>query len=93
MSSGPIAAGHISVMKEEVCALAATVPSQEGLFIDATIGAGGHAEALLAEHPSWCCIGIDADPDACERTRARLTRLLIASCSSMGILMKSLPAL
>ncbi len=64
---------HVPVMLEEVCALAATVHPLS-LYIDCTLGAGGHAEALLSAHPQLCCIGIDADPEACARATARLSR-------------------
>jgi 16S rRNA (cytosine1402-N4)-methyltransferase len=60
-------------MLEEVCALAATVHPLS-LYVDCTLGAGGHAEALLEAHPQLCCIGIDADPEACARAAARLSR-------------------
>ncbi len=40
---------HEPVMVAEVVALFAPVP--EGLVIDATVGGGGHAEALLVAHP------------------------------------------
>ncbi len=63
---------HVPVMLKEVCVLAASVYPLS-LYIDCTLGAGGHAEALLSEHPQLCCIGIDADPDACARASARLS--------------------
>ncbi len=64
---------HVPVMLEEVCALAATVHPLS-LYVDCTLGAGGHAEALLEAHSQLCCIGIDADPEACARATARLSR-------------------
>ena len=34
-------------------------------YVDGTLGAGGHAEAVLREHPEIeCFVGIDQDPDA-----------------------------
>lgn len=40
-------------------------PETEGVFIDATVGAGGHAEAILAAGgPETRLIGLDQDPDA-----------------------------
>ena len=35
-----------------------------GVVVDATVGAGGHARALLAASPAMHLIGLDRDPDA-----------------------------
>ncbi len=44
-------------------------------FVDATLGAGGHAEALLKTHPEIeCLIGFDQDPSALSIAKARLKR-------------------
>lgn len=59
-------------MLDELRALAATVEPLK-LYIDCTLGAGGHAEALLSAYPELRCIGIDADPEACARASARLS--------------------
>ena len=47
---------------------------EDGLFIDATIGGGGHAEALLAAAPQRELVGIDRDQSAVEAVSARLKR-------------------
>jgi len=47
-------------------------PERGGLFVDCTLGSGGHAEAMLAADPSLHLIGIDRDPSAHERARQRL---------------------
>lgn len=45
-----------------------------GLFVDATVGLGGHSEALLEASPDARLIGIDRDPQALERAARRLER-------------------
>ena len=47
---------------------------RDGTIVDATVGLGGHAEALLERHPEVRLIGIDRDPEALERSRERLSR-------------------
>ena len=55
--------GHVSVLYEEV--LAWLEPRSGGCYIDATLGAGGHAKGLLtASHPDGWLLGLDADPGA-----------------------------
>lgn len=62
---------HVSVLLREV--VAAISPHSRGTYVDATLGAGGHAEALL-EIPGARVIGVDRDPRALEIARARLAR-------------------
>lgn len=53
---------HQSVMLEEVLQVLA---GQDGLYIDATFGRGGHSRALLARlGPDARLVGIDRDPQA-----------------------------
>jgi len=47
-------------------------PERGGLFVDATVGLGGHAEALLARGPAARLVGLDRDPEALRRAAARL---------------------
>ena len=49
-------------------------PGRGGLFVDATVGLGGHAEALLEASPDVQLVGIDRDPQALERAGRRLAR-------------------
>jgi 16S rRNA (cytosine1402-N4)-methyltransferase len=52
---------HVPVMTDEV--VAALRPERGGLFLDCTVGLGGHARALL-ERGATRLIGIDRDPAA-----------------------------
>ena len=62
---------HYSVLQQEV--LQYLVPPQgEGLFIDCTLGEGGHSELVLQENPGIKLVGIDADPHILEIARQRL---------------------
>lgn len=55
--------------------LEALAPRPGGHYIDANLGGGGHAEAVLeASAPNGRLLGIDADREAIERTRERLAR-------------------
>jgi 16S rRNA (cytosine1402-N4)-methyltransferase len=60
---------HIPVMTAEV--LAYLRPEQGGLFIDCTVGLGGHARALL-ESGATRLIGLDRDREALARARDTL---------------------
>lgn len=46
----------------------------DGTIVDATLGLGGHAEALLGRNAHVRLLGIDRDPDALERARERLAK-------------------
>jgi 16S rRNA (cytosine1402-N4)-methyltransferase len=63
--------GHLPVMPTEV--ILALSPHPGSFQIDATVGGGGHAIRILeAANPGGRLLGIDADPRAIERSRARL---------------------
>jgi 16S rRNA (cytosine1402-N4)-methyltransferase len=54
---------HVSVLYDEV--LAGLQPRPGGRYIDATLGAGGHAAGILrASAPNGRLLGLDADPEA-----------------------------
>ncbi|MCL7451643.1 MAG: 16S rRNA (cytosine(1402)-N(4))-methyltransferase RsmH [Anaerolineae bacterium] len=62
---------HIPVLAEEVLAGLEVQPG--GRYIDATLGAGGHAESILQHSaPDGKLLGLDADPDAVSFARERL---------------------
>ncbi|MDD5542028.1 MAG: 16S rRNA (cytosine(1402)-N(4))-methyltransferase RsmH [Acidobacteriia bacterium] len=61
---------HRPVLVEEV--LRYLVWRDDGLYVDATVGAGGHAEAILRSHPQARVLGIDADASAVDLARQRL---------------------
>ncbi|GLW12171.1 ribosomal RNA small subunit methyltransferase H [Microtetraspora sp. NBRC 13810] len=71
--SGAERGGHVPVMLGRVLDVLAPALSRPGpVVVDANLGLGGHAEALLAAHPSLHLIGIDRDPTAIERSTVRL---------------------
>src|SRR5690606_40093966 len=49
-------------------------PVPPGVVVDATLGGGGHAEALLDAHPHLSVLGLDQDPDAIAAASERLAR-------------------
>lgn len=61
---------HTPVMVEEVLHFLALRP--EGLYLDATLGTGGHAEAILARLTTGHLLGVDRDPMALEIAQERL---------------------
>lgn len=62
---------HQPVLLKEVMEQMVVRPG--GRYLDATLGGGGHAEALLrASGPDGRVLGLDADAEAVERVRARL---------------------
>jgi len=62
---------HASVMTEEV--LKYLEPRQEdSLFVDCTLGEGGHSEVMLDSFPRLRVVGIDADPDILAKAKSRL---------------------
>jgi 16S rRNA (cytosine1402-N4)-methyltransferase len=63
---------HEPVMVDELVAVFAPVPA--GTLLDATLGGGGHAEALLDSYPRLSILGLDRDEEALRAARRRLRR-------------------
>jgi 16S rRNA (cytosine1402-N4)-methyltransferase len=66
------AKAHISVLLHESMRLLR--PERGGLFVDATVGLGGHSEAILEVSEQAIVIGIDQDAAALESAKSRLAR-------------------
>ncbi len=72
--------GHIPVLLERCVALLApalTRAAADGsgaVLVDATLGAGGHAERFLEQFSGLRLIGLDRDPDALAIAERRLAR-------------------
>jgi 16S rRNA (cytosine1402-N4)-methyltransferase len=70
---GEPAPRHIPVMADRVLTLLEPALSAPGaVVVDATLGLGGHSEALLTAHPDLVLVGLDRDRNALERSAARL---------------------
>jgi 16S rRNA (cytosine1402-N4)-methyltransferase len=64
---------HVPVLLDRVVALVAPPLERPGaVLVDATLGLGGHTEAVLTRCPQAHVIGIDRDPHALDRSRERL---------------------
>ncbi len=66
-------AAHVPVLLAEALELLAVRPG--GLYVDGTVGLGGHAEAILDRSgPDGRLVGVDRDAETLDRARARLAR-------------------
>ena len=64
---------HVPVLLERVVALLdPAIADRPAVVVDATLGMGGHAEALLTAYPQLRLVGLDRDPEALRRSTARL---------------------
>jgi 16S rRNA (cytosine1402-N4)-methyltransferase len=71
-SGGGPEAPHRPVLLFEAVELLA--PERGGLFVDATLGLGGHSEAILDASPDTQVLGIDRDREAIRLASERLAR-------------------
>ncbi|HEY0172133.1 MAG TPA: 16S rRNA (cytosine(1402)-N(4))-methyltransferase RsmH [Pyrinomonadaceae bacterium] len=71
-SGGGPEAPHRPVLLFEAVGLLA--PERGGLFVDATLGLGGHSEAILEASPDTRVVGIDLDREAIRLASERLAR-------------------
>jgi len=74
---------HRPVLYQEI--IHALQPRRDGLYVDATIGAGGHAWGLLqASAPSGRLLGLDVDPQA-----LKLAQLKLAEFGERAVLVRA----
>ena len=62
---------HVSVMPNEISQ--AVAPRPGGIYVDATMGAGGHTEAMFMRCPDIRVVGFDRDENALMAAGERLT--------------------
>lgn len=67
---GGIGAPHRPVLLKETMEF--LVPERGGLFVDCTVGLGGHSEAILKSSARTRVVGMDLDPSALAYARQRL---------------------
>jgi len=67
---GGMGAPHRPVLLEETLQFLA--PERGGLFVDGTVGLGGHSEAILKSSSDTRVLGMDLDPTALAYARQRL---------------------
>jgi 16S rRNA (cytosine1402-N4)-methyltransferase len=69
----PAGARHVPVALPRVAELLEpALAHRPAVLVDATLGLGGHAAALLAAHPQLTLVGLDRDPDALALAGRRL---------------------
>ena len=63
---------HIPVLRDAVLQALRVADCPAGYFVDGTVGAGGHAAAILTAAPQAHLLGLDRDPAALSLAGARL---------------------
>ena len=78
---------HQPVLLREV--IEALAPAPDAVIVDATVGLGGHARALLEEQPSLRLIGLDVDAEALAEATKTLApfgmRVVLLEASYSGL--------
>jgi 16S rRNA (cytosine1402-N4)-methyltransferase len=70
-----MAARHVPVLLERILALfAPTLEQRPAVLVDATVGLGGHADALLSAHPQLTLVGLDRDQEALRISGEKLAK-------------------
>ena len=73
MQDRPTAERHIPVLRDRIVELLAPALDAEGaVFVDGTLGMGGHTEAVLTACPGAIAVGIDRDTEALTLAGERL---------------------
>ena len=74
MDFGGLVPPHVSVLYQPI--ITALRPRSPGFYVDATVGAGGHAWGILEQSsPDGKLLGLDVDPRALELAHQRLFSL------------------
>ncbi|XVX21605.1 16S rRNA (cytosine(1402)-N(4))-methyltransferase RsmH [Actinomycetota bacterium] len=72
-SRGPAATRHVPVLLERVLEVLSPALERPGaVYLDGTLGMGGHAEAVLERFPQARVVGLDRDPEALRLAGERL---------------------
>ena len=73
VGGGLAGARHVPVLLPRVAELLSpALVGRPAVLVDATLGLGGHAAALLAQHPELTVVGVDRDQQALELAGRRL---------------------
>lgn len=64
--------GHYPVLVKEVVQFLGV--REKGIYLDGTVGLGGHTEAILSASETAIVIGVDKDGEAIKQTSARLKK-------------------
>jgi len=72
-AGGPAGARHVPVLLPRVVQLLEpALRDRPAVLVDATLGLGGHAAALLSAHPRLTLVGLDRDSEALALAGQRL---------------------